>query len=471
MKPPYLLMAVLLGWAVARTTTAELTQEALVEVLQQNPSVFELIDTKEGEKPTAFRVTLGATTARVQDTYVLDGFRFTVPASAEGLDFVWYFNAPTAWGHWYICPVEGDMEGGFKTWLNADKLYATIDRVDEKQRLRILQTLDGEDFKSGQEYILWFRKVEEEGGTDLRGRFCFAPKDDDWGYDNIEEALSLKPMGLQHQVQNLESKGGTILLDETYFDREYAARQIDNVFLSLRQTRRMRGGFFITMEIACPPCRTRPSYAKIRAKYGEADFVQTAEETEKVLLHAGHDLEEEDSITTYYYDYFGFEVSSDDKKESVQRVVTHAIDYSILQPKDNGAHFESISMKNLTVFHKDYKEVGRIYYFLEGEKKPLCTQDPPKAEYKRGNEVLEYMGNGKWSWMSYSQDGKLARVVPFENHQMNGMAEGYHQNGEKSFVASYKNGMLDGAVIKYSQEGEETERTLFENGEQQSKEP
>ncbi|MBF0197938.1 MAG: hypothetical protein HQL32_09515 [Planctomycetes bacterium] len=451
---------------MTKVTAVELTQEVLVEAIQNNPSVFEKVDIEVGGKPADFSVTLGATTAKAQDTFIFDGFRFTVPASAGNLDFVWYFNAPESWGHWYICPVEGDMKPGFRRWLNADKLYSTVDVAEEEGRLRVLQTLSSDYFEPGRQYVLWFRKVKEKDGNKLRGRICFALKDDDWDYENIENALSLKPMGAHQQIKHLGSRGGEILLDKSFFDLGYAARRIDNVFFSLRQTRRMEDGYFIAMEIACPPCRTRPSYAKIRAKYGRADFVLTAKETEKVLLHTGNDLDEDadNSIVTYYYDYFGFEVSLDDKKEGVQRVVTHANDYSILQPNGKEAHFESISMKNLTVFHKDDKEVGRLYYFLEGEKMPLCTLEPPKAKYKRDNEVLEYMGKGKWLWRSYSQDGKLTRKIPFENHQMNGIAEGYYSDGKKAFVASYKNGILDGTVVKYSEDGKETERTRFEKG-------
>jgi hypothetical protein len=219
------------------------------------------------------------------------------------------------------------------------------------------------------------------------------------------------------------------------------------------------------MEIAVPPCKTYPPLGEIVKKYGAADFVRSSEEEKRVLNHSGGSSPERGEKTVrYYYDYFGFEVASGDSEHRIRSVVTHATNFSDIKPVDEKPHFSRLLMKNLTVFHTNRAEVGRLYYFLEGAKKPLVIKEPPRGLYKSENEALEYQGGGKWTWKSYYPDGKLSRSIVLENNLMNGMAQGYYENGNKTFVASYKDGELHGWVMQYSEDGKEVDRAMYENG-------
>ena len=220
--------------------------------LQKNPAVFKRIEGDGLKTPVDFNLNLNDATVTIDGTLLFGGFRITAPRNVRELDFVWYFSAPNSWTHWYICPAKGKAQDGFETWLDGDKVYQTLDNLQEKQRSRVLQTLSGANLRPGEEYILWFRKVESSGDHALRGRFRFVSKKKTWDYDSIEKVLELKPMGPEAQVQNLRSRGGKMLLDAAFFDRKYAASRIDHVFFSLRHTKRLKGGFFITTEIACP---------------------------------------------------------------------------------------------------------------------------------------------------------------------------------------------------------------------------
>jgi len=451
---------------------AEITQDILTKELRKNSKVFETLSITKVNVPIPFEIDLGSSSIIINDKDEFDGFRFKFPKDANDADLIWYFNAPENWGNWYILPLSGEIAGGFSSWLDADKVYKNYDNTGEKSRLRILQTLESDYFKKGQEYLIWFRKVKNKGSNNkLRGVICLAKKNEDWNYKNIEKSLKLKPKNAVCQVEALGSRGGKILLDKEMFDSDYANAQIDSVFCNLRNTQNLSGGFFITMEIAIPACRSNVSITEIIKKYGVADFIRTSKEEVKVIKHAGGEPKDEDSgsVTTYYYDYFGFEVLADDPKKKVGRVVTHANNFSILTPRDEKAYFAKIRMKNLTVFHINKKEVGRLYYFQEDGKAPLIIKVPPIGVYRRENETLEYQGKGQWIWKSFFSDGTLARIIPFKNHRMNGIAKGYYRNGKKTFVASYKNGILDGNVVQYSEDGKERRHITFENGKQKKK--
>lgn len=445
---------------------AQSQMDTLTKELQQNPQLFDEITIHDLNQPTDFQVELGKTTLVLPKGDEFDGFRFTAPKGSHNQDFIWYFNAPNEWGHWYISPVQGELKPAFQNWLNADKLYREVDGAPSDNRLRVLQTLGAGYFTDGNEYIIWFRHVEKGGGTKLTGCFIFDKIEKKNDYAKLEKTLQLRPQAAPAQVKSLKSRGGNILLDKAFFKSSYAANRIDSVFFSLRQTKRMKSGIFITMQITIPPCGTEPSYAQIRKKYGAADFIQTSAEADQVRKHAGGSLNEEDhnSVTTYYYDYFGFEVAAGDQTETVLGVVTHANNFSTLRNKSVDASYGQISMKNLTVLHKGDQEVGRLYYFLEGGKKPLCTLEPPVGKYHLGQKILEYLGNKKWLWITLHDDGSTARTVPFNQHLMNGKARGLHPNGKPSFIANYLNGVLDGKVIQYSEEGEITSESIFKKG-------
>ena len=437
--------------------------EALMKALQTNPDKFEQIELNDINQVVDFEIQLGESTTQLPDGDKLDGFRFKAPEGSDTTDFVWYFNAPSDWSNWYLCPMEGEFERNFGSWLEADQLYKQFDRIHEKQRHRTLQTLGSGYFKPGKEYIMWFRQVGKGKGR-LTGRLALKESKDKWEHDDIEKALKLKKMPLEAQVRELNSRGGKILFDKDFYDRSYAKNRIDNALFSIRRTKRLRGGLFITMEMQIPNCKTTPSITDIRKRHGEPDFIVTGEEMNKV-----YQAEKDSNTITYYYDYFGFEVKKDDPKGIVQRVISQANNFSDLQPKDKKPSFGQVSMKNLTTFTKDGKEVGRMYYFLEGHKQPVVITAPPIGSYKSGQLELEYKGDGVWLWRTYFDDGSLARKVSMQKHMMHGEAVGFHSPNVRSFVANYENGLLHGKVTKYSEGGEILDETIFEKGKPKKK--
>jgi hypothetical protein len=346
-------------------------------------------------------------------------------------------------------------------------LITGFERFDRlKKSAVVLQTLDQEYFTPGKEYIMWFRKTAADASSSLRGIAKFAKKEKSWRHDEVEKALSLRLAPVEDQVTVLNSIGGLILLDSNFFESKYAKGRIDSAFTSIRSTRQSKGGFFVTIQTSVPPCATRPSLEKIIAQHGPPDFIRTGDELDRLRKHAGGDAldEDEKGITYYHYDYFAFEVDSGVKSPAVSRVRTYGCDFSKVSPSKSGSTFGSIGIENLKVFHRDGKEVGRAYYFLEDSKKPLFITAPPIGEYKGDSQTLFCEGDGKWKWESRFEDGKLARRMRLENDQLHGDAEGFYPNGKPSFKATYKNGELDGELIKYDEDGKETKRGTFKEG-------
>ncbi len=445
---------------------------AMAAGTRANLAAYDVIAPPRADIPVSVRVKLGETTSKYKDQSTYDGIRITAPDDVAERDFVWYFNAPQNWANWFIVPVTGDFEGGFRNWLNADRLYSDLDKPQENNRMRVLQTLDSSYFKPGAEYILWFRQVspKEDAATDLRAVYRFATRPADkkkWDHDSIEKALKLKDAPPADQVAELNSRGGRIMLDPQLFDPDDARSRIDNVLFSIRQTTHYNDGVFITMESSSPPCRRSPTLAAIREKFGSADFVQTVAEVKKVYKHRENDNDKGDDelVTTHYYDYFAFEVADSDPDGKVLRVKAQASDFSRLKPPATGGFFGLMPMKNLTVIYQDGKEVGRFYYFLEGGKEPLCIQEPPVGKYQNDDDTLEYQGGGNWLLLN-TEDGKLVRRVPFASHRMNGIAEGFYPDGKLRFKASYKDGELHGELIQYSEQGKIVDQRRFIDGQQ-----
>jgi hypothetical protein len=445
---------------------AEPDIKALKEALAAETQAFNEIKFQGVGLPVKFEVELGAKPVTF-DGEIYDGFRFRCPDGVSGNDFVWYFNVPKSWGNWYILPVEGEPEKAFRSWMNGDKLYQNFDKSGEKDRQRILQTLDGAYFKPGAEYLMWFRKVGDEKSGKLAGTATFTGKKESWDHNGVEKALSLKPAPAEDQVAELHSRGGAILLDPRFFRRDYAEDRIDSAFFSIRSTQQMRSGYFITTQIFCPPCDTNPSLEEIIKQHGPPDFVRSGDERNLINKHTGDEPLDDDerSITRYHYDHFAFEVETGAKDPKVLRVGTFGCDFSDVRPTNSGSTFGSIGIENLTVFHRDGKEVGRAYYFLEGGKKPLFITVPPVGEYRSKNQVLIAEGGGKWKWENRLPEGGIARRIPLENDRFQGMAEGFHPDGKNSFKASYKDGELDGEAVQFDREGKETSRRKFKGGE------
>ncbi len=451
--------------AAAVCHAEDLNPEAIKEALVRQAASFQEFTLPGDGKTATFEVALGEKAAKLEDD-LFDGFRFRCPELPEGTDFVWYFNAPQAWGNWYIFPVEGEPGQAFRNWLDGDKLYESFDQSGAKNRLRILQTLGGGYFKPGKEYIMWFRKTGDGEDNTLRGIAAYAKGDDSWDHDEIEKALKLKAAPVADQVAELKSRGGQILLDKDFFTPTYAASRIDSAFTSIRSTKRTSGGFFITMQIAVPPCATEPSLKAIIAKHGKPDFTRTGEEVAKVRKSAGGTPPDDDDVgtTNHYYDHFGFEVESSATDPKVLRVVTAGADFAELRPPEKGSSYARLDLENVVVFHKDGSEVGRAYYFLEGEKKPVFSKEPPPGEYTSGEDRLIGKGGGEWTWESRYRDGKIARRMPFKSNQLHGKAEGFHENGQPRFTAEYRKGVLDGELVQYNQAGREESRRTFKDG-------
>jgi hypothetical protein len=460
---------ILAAFAAAACHADEMNPEVMKEALALQAEAFEEFSLPGDGKTATFEVKLGEKAAKMENE-LFDGFRFRCPELPEGTDFVWYFNAPRSWGNWYIFPVEGKPGQAFRNWLDGDKLYEPFDESGAKDRLRILQTLEGGYFESGREYIMWFRRTGDGGGDNtLRGIAVFAASEKSWDHDDIEKALKLKPAPAAAQVAELKSRGGEILLDKEFFHPAYAAGRIDSAFDSIRSTKRLSGGFFITMQISVPPCTTEPSLEAIAAKHGKPDFIRTGEELAKVRKAAGGSPPDADAIDTtiHYYDHFGFEVESGTADPKVLRVVTAGANFAELRPPEKGSSYARLDLENVVVFHKEGTEVGRAYYFLEGEKTPVFTKEPPSGEYTSGEDRLIGKGRGEWIWESRFKDGKIARRMPLKSNQLHGKAEGFHENGQPRFVAEYRKGILDGTLVQYNEAGKEVSRRTFKDGEEE----
>lgn len=442
-----------------------ITKEMMIEGTRANLAAYDKIKPSATGSPVSVRVKLGESVSKYREKITFDGFRITAPDSMEGLDFVWYYNGPQSWGTWYIVPVEGEVGDGFRNWIWADKIYEGLDTPGEKGRRRVLQTLDGSYFKPGADYILWFQQTQPGDDGDLRAVFHFATKPEDekeWDHKSLEKVLKLKPAPAAEQVKELASKGGEILLDSAFFTPSYGADSIDSLFFTLRMTQRFGSGVFISAETSCKPCRTQPSLIKIREKHGAADFVQTDAEAERASGNKREGKKEE-PLTTHYYDYFAFEVAADDPEEKVLNVRTQSSDFSKVRPPAKGGFFGQVDMKNLTLFHQDGKEVGRLYYFMAGGQEPLCIQEPPAGEYQNGDETLEYQGHGNWLQLSH-ENGVLMRRIPYVKHRREGPAEWYFPSGKTSFKGSYKDGELHGEIIEYSENGDVVKKTRYNHG-------
>ena len=446
----------------------ELTRESMISGVRAKLDAFDLVEVNTDGLASA-KVTLGETVSQQAEGPVFDGVRFKAPQKLKDRDFVWYFNGPTSWGNWFIIPAEGECEGGFKNWMNADCLYQEHDKAGEKERHRILQTLDGSYFESGREYVLWFRRVADDKGKDRALRlvmgFPLRPDGEEWDADTAEKALKLVPAPVPEQVAHLSSRGGQVMLDAALFDPGDASDRIMDVFTQIRHTSRHRGGFFVTMETAIPPCRRTPEMAQIIAKHGPPDLVISGSETRRVFPQKDRgDDDESDKLTLHYYDYFAFETLTDDPKGVVQRVRTHASDFGAFRVPKTGLFARQASLKNLTAFFKDGVEVGRMYFFLEGSKKPVVITEPPAGRYLLDEDmVLQHEASGKWQWLS-EQAGVVSRRVLMENHRMNGLAEGFYPGGKPRFKAEYKDGQLHGEVVEFQPDGEVARRTRYVEG-------
>ncbi|MFO1439301.1 MAG: hypothetical protein U1F81_13365 [Verrucomicrobiaceae bacterium] len=463
------------GFSVtAALAEEEMTKESMARGVRSNPTAYDEVRQPREGAATA-RIKLGETVSEAREGWVFDGLRITAPKDMEGRDFVWYFNGPTEWGNWFIVPVSGEFDGGFKNWIDADILYREHDRAQEKDRQHVLQTLDGSYFEPGRDYFLWFRRVDDDAAQNKEVRVVFdfvrkPAKQKEWDAEAIEKALGLKHAAAADQVAHLGSRGGRAMLDESLFDAADARGRIKDVLSHIRRTSRLSGGFFVTMEISCPPCQKTPKMADIQARHGPPDCVISSAEAKRVSDHAGGTPEEDDGKLLHYYDYFAFETRADDPEGRVHHVRTHASDFGALRVPEKGLFVRQVEMKNLSVFFQDGKETGRMYYFLEGSKTPFVIKAPPAGRYALNDEtVLEHEGGGKWQWLSLNGT-TVTRRVPMEENVMHGVSEGYYADGTLRFKAPYRRGRLHGEVVEMDESGKVTRKLQFRDGKEVSDE-
>jgi len=342
-----------------------------------------------------------------------------------------------------------------------------LDRWALKKRHRVLQTLSAGYFQPGKKYLMWFKQSKGVSTKlPLSARLHFVDKPEDkWEHPELEKALSLIPKKADEQVRALDSRGGRILLDKRFFDKDYADNRIDSAFFSIRRTKRLKGGYFITIRTSVPSCGTKPKIKDIIGAYGDPDFIQTKKEANQVREHAGGDPDEDDlDITTYYYDYFALEVSAKEKSGHVLRVATHGENFGAFSLTSPDPTFAQIGTRNLTIFKKGSKESGRLFYFDEGVKKPLVIIEPPTGTYHTEFVTYKYLGKGRWIKESTFRDGKTARVDHFKEHQLSGQSDFFYPSGSKRFTANYKKGQLHGKMIEFDEDGKILKEDIFKEG-------
>lgn len=443
---------------------AEITQESLTAALQAKPEAFTEIELK-GAGPVDFDLKLGESVVDIEEEE-FDGLRFTAPEGSDQLDFIWYFNAPDQWSHWYVLPAKGEIKDGFRNWTYADRLYEGFDDVAQENQARVLQNLDAGYFTPGEEYILWFHRKYEGGDDHLRGRMMFAKAPEDgWDHEAYEETLNLPIAPVEAQVAALKSRGGEIMLDKEFFIHSDAVNRVDNIFTSLRMFQQMQGGFFIAVEISCPPCKTSPRFGDIRKKYGDPDFTRRSAEVAAKNAHPDQpDVQADADEITYYYDYFGFTVNAQDPDGKVIAVNTHKENYHDLVPdEESAASFGQLGTQNLTIFWRDGEEVGRMYFFLEKNKPPYVVQEPPVGKYRVGDTELEYLGDGQWTQTVFDE-GRVFSVIPFRDHRKEGRARWYYEDGKLAFEVDHLGGLYHGDFIKYDREGNVLDQAKYDQG-------
>ena len=443
-----------------------LTPEQHANEIQAGLKNFKALKITSLDETVEFNIQLGTDSLTLSDGSVYNGLRFTLPQDYSGQDFIWYFNTPKDWCHWYLYPAQGAVKQSFKDWLEADLVYATYDNVDEKNRFRCLQTCSGAYFQAGHEYIIWFHKVGQANTGQLKGVLKFAPSDPDgWEHETLEKSLKLKKQNYAAQVKQLESVGGQILLDKQLFQAAYANERIESLITSIRSSKSMPGGFFISMRTFVPPCKDGPTLAQIENKYGKAHFVQSHNEFKQVM-----GIDEEDNTpdkTIYYYDYFGFEVLDDDKNRRVQRVSTQEDNFAVLLSNSEEPTAIAIRKKNLTVFKHNDVELGRIYFFMESGKAPIVIKEPALKTYLQDGQAFEYKGDGNWELRFLFDDGKTHQIMHMVQHKFHGVSKRFYNNGAIEYQVEYKDGLLDGKLEHFSKDGALLKTRTFKAGEEQ----
>ena len=431
----------------------ELTPEKLTWRIQDRLEYFPQKIEPESDETVYFKDQLGEKSLKIEDEHIFEGFQITAPKDLGNRDFVWYFNAPNAWGKWYILPKKGEYKPGFKNFSSGDLIYKEIDKVDDEGRYRIFQSLDNSYFEPGETYVIWFKRLEQTELDEVRGAFGFyeLPKtniETGWAIPQIEESLKLQPYSPAVQAKQLDSKGCEILLDEDFFDRDYAERRIKDIFFTIRNQSSM-----IQFQVQVPPCDTSPSIQKIFQKYGPPDYYLSREAASLLglddLTHTG----------IYYYDFVGFKV----KNGVVINTVVQSIPYRKVL-KGQGLEFLKFPIHGTIIFYKDGKQIGEIHRFAQIYEKSIHIKSPEVGIYKGINSEVTYNESGDYIYKTMYLDGKVKQEMAIQNSYLNGDAYGFYPDGSTSYHIQYKDGLLHGSFKQYDQKGNIVQEFNFEEG-------
>jgi hypothetical protein len=436
--------------------------QVLREAFSKKLDAFDPIAVTGDGKTTRFEMTLGETPVMIGGEQY-DGFRFKCPEIPEGSDFVWYFNAPRHWAHWYMLRVEPGQSGGFENWLWADRVFNDFDKPGEKDRVHVMQALERDYFKPGAEYIVWFRKtLPGDSAQDLRLVAAFAKSGDEWTHEWVREALGLQESPPEAQIEALDSRGGRILLDRGLFDHGYAVERIRSMLFF--RSRSNKSDFISALKTSPAPAKA-PSLKEIVEKYGAPDFVRDGDELARLPARKdGAVAPATRKITYYHYDRFAFEVETNDKSQKIVKVDTSSSNFADLKPAEKGGAFASLESENLHVFYQDGKETGRAYFFMEGTSPPLFVKTPPPGEYRSENLVLLAKGGGEWVWKSYYPNGQVSKRQSYRENLLDGESQIFYQDGRVQRTTRYQKGLRHGELTEFDPQGRVTSRKKFENG-------
>lgn len=440
--------------------------------LQARAADFPLVPVATGEEPPVVTtITLNKSPERFATGHAFDAVRFRAPEQ-PGLDLVWAFTAPMAWRHWYILPVEGEAKRGFENWINGDRAYAGFDGAQDNPVT--LQTLAAAYFEPGREYLLWFSQTAhtpEPAVVKLTLRFAPArPADESWDRESVEQALKLETAPTAAQAAYFASRGARVLLDAELFHPEDASSQMEHFLFTRRQTEFLKGGYFITMETACPPCHGSPLLADIVRRHGEPDGVLPAFQQN---LGSPVSASDSPSYDRHYYDHFIFETDPADADKRVRRVSSQYFNATTARPADGARDtWTEVTLTGIEyrLFFREGREVGRYRHWEEAGAK-LVSGAIPEGEYRRAYESGEPMeklvhdGAGGWAYESYYRSGPVYRKCGYKYGRLEGALTDFFEDGRERVSAGYAEGRIHGRLRVWEADGRLVRDQVFERGE------
>ncbi|MBC8009996.1 MAG: hypothetical protein H7067_07855 [Burkholderiales bacterium] len=440
--------------------------------LQARAGEFPLVPVATGDEPLVVTtITLNKSPERFDTGHAFDAVRFRAPERG-GLDLVWAFTAPATWRHWYILPVEGETKRGFENWINGDRAYVGFDGAQDNPVT--LQTLAAAYFEPGREYLLWFCQTThtpEPATLKLTLRFALArPADEPWERESVEKALKLETAPTATQAAYFASRGARVLLDAELFHPKDASSQMEHFLFTRRQTEFLKGGFFITVETACPPCHGAPLLADIVRRHGEPDCVLTAAQQN---LDRTAEANDSPSYDRHHYDHFIFETDPADADKRVRRVSSQYFNANSARPADGARDtWTEVTLTGIEfrLFFREGREVGRYRHWGEPGAK-LVSGAIPEGEYRRAYvsgepmEKLVHDGAGGWAYESYHRSGPAYRRCGYKDGRLDGALTDFFEDGRERVSAGYAEGRIHGRLRVWEADGRLVRDQVFERGE------